>query len=229
MEGIITEETGTGAVATTAEPGSEEEQKLAEEIARLWEVHAQAKTSVKKTKAELKAIRERLSERLYEMKQLLARPGRNGQWSAWLKEHKISRASADRLVQRFAATLPGHESPHEAASSQPIGTAEELARGVWPSFRKVLSTHQAVVEFLGCIAEISGVPHEWREEGLVIFNPVPKAADELPGSASPTDHTCQPSDEAAAMTEEPAVETAAAPPATEQVAGAGDGNSGDVL
>lgn len=49
MENIITEETGTGAVTTTAEPGSEEEQKLAEEIARLWEVHAQASSTLEVT------------------------------------------------------------------------------------------------------------------------------------------------------------------------------------
>ena len=130
MEGVIAVERGTGTFDTVMEPGSEEEQKLAEEIARLWEVHVQAKGVVKKTRDELKAIWERLSERLYEMKQLLARPGRNGQWSAWLKERHISRATADRLVQRFSATLPGFKLPHESIPRPSKEAAEELARGV---------------------------------------------------------------------------------------------------
>ena len=98
MEDIITAERGTelvqaeSSLADSVGP-SEEEQRLADEIGQLWEGHAQAKTTVTKTKEELKAIRELLSERLYELKQLLARPGRCGQWSSWLKERKISRAA----------------------------------------------------------------------------------------------------------------------------------------
>ena len=75
MEDIITAERGTelvqaeSSLADSVGP-SEEEQRLADEIGQLWEVHAQAKTTVTKTKEELNAIRELLSERLYELKQL---------------------------------------------------------------------------------------------------------------------------------------------------------------
>jgi len=182
MQDIILENTDPEVVATAAEMGSEEERMLAEEIARLWEVHVQAKGVVKKTKEELKAIRERLSKRLYEMKLLLSRPGRCGQWSPWLKERHISRATADRLVQRFAATLPGFETPHEAISALPIDAAEELAKGLWPSLKKVLRTNESVIQFIACVADISGVHHEKCPDGLLIFNPVPKVADGLPGS-----------------------------------------------
>ena len=68
MDNIIAQETGTEAVATAAMPESEEERRLVGEIVELWEVHVQAKGVVKKTKEELKSIRERLSERLHQNK-----------------------------------------------------------------------------------------------------------------------------------------------------------------
>src|ERR1039458_8984735 len=145
MEDIITAERGTELVqaesswAVSVGP-SEDEQGLADVITQLWEVHAQAKNTVKKTNEELKAIRQLLSERLYELKQLLARPGRNGQWSAWMKERKITRATADRLVQRYGANLPGNQSTHEANSNPSEDSAEKLAKSVWLRFGKSVVT-----------------------------------------------------------------------------------------
>jgi hypothetical protein len=78
MEDRIAENPGVE-FAPAISPEPEDEQKLADEIRQLWAVHVEAQTVVKKTKTELKAIRQRLGERLYEMKQILARPGRNGQ------------------------------------------------------------------------------------------------------------------------------------------------------
>jgi hypothetical protein len=228
MEDIIAENTGTELVQASSSGAdsvgpSEDEQRLADEIAQLWEVHAQAKNTVKKTKEELKAIRELLSERLYELKQVLARPGRNGQWSAWLKERKISRATADRLVQRYGANLPGFESPHEAISNPSEDTAEKLARVVWSRFRKVLTSEESVIQFIDRIAELSGVGHEQRAEGLVIFKPAPTAAEESPATAPAIDPAPQPSDEVSVITEEPAH----APVQDGQAAAAADASNGD--
>src|ERR1017187_5533945 len=215
MEDIITAERGTELVQAESSQAdsvgpSEEEQRLADEIGQLWEVHAEAKTTVTKTKEELKAIRELLSERLYELKQLLARPGRCGQWSSWLKERKISRATADRLVQRYGANLPGYESPHEAISNSPEDTAVRLAKSVWQRFRNTLATDEAVIQFIGCIAEFAGFGHERRAEGLMILKPALKAAEELPATAPTVDPAPQPSDEVTAIAEEPREEPAAA-------------------
>jgi len=122
--------------------------------------------------------------------------------------------------------------PTGAISEPAKPTAEKLAETVWSSLTKVLTTTELVVEFLGSIAKISGVAHEWRQEGLMIFNPVPKAADGLPGSAiasPPTGPASQPSDEASEITDEPGEETPAAPPAAENVAGIADASDGDAL
>jgi hypothetical protein len=67
---------------------------------------------------------------------------------------------------------------------------------VWQRFGKTLATDECVIRFIGCIAEPSGVGHEQSAEGLVIFKPAPKAATELPESASPGGPVPQLSDEA---------------------------------
>jgi len=64
MEAIITENTPTELIPPAALPEPESEQKLADEIAQLWAVHTDAQTVVKKTKAELQIIRQRLAESL---------------------------------------------------------------------------------------------------------------------------------------------------------------------
>jgi hypothetical protein len=111
------------------------------------------------------------------------------------------------------------------------------------------------VQFIGSIAQIAGVPYEWRNEGLMIFAPVPvpKAADEVPASAPAADPVPQLSDDipatagespasapasdpapqssggTPAAVEEPAAEAAATPLAAEQVAAVADSGSGGVV
>ncbi|MGD0696532.1 MAG: hypothetical protein ABSB82_17060 [Terriglobia bacterium] len=234
MEETIAQERGPELVppsspsADSAGP-PEVEQKPADEIGELWSIHLEAKSVAREAKQALKDVRQRLSERLSEIKPLLARPGRSGQWSAWLKERGISRATADRLVRRHAAALPGNESTHEAISNPPVDSAEKLAKAQWPRFRKILNTDESVIQFLGSIAEISGVAHEWQEEGLMIFRAVPKAADQLSDSDSATDPVPQASDNGSGITEEPIEETAAALPASGLAAAAGDASGVQAL
>jgi len=61
MEGAVMHQAGTEVIPTALLPETEDEQELADEIKQLWAVHADAKTTVKKAKADLKAIRELLS------------------------------------------------------------------------------------------------------------------------------------------------------------------------
>jgi len=84
---------------------TEAERKLATDINDLWSFHVQAQNTVATTRDELKAVRQRLGERLHEMKLLLARPGRNGQWSSFLQQQSIPRSTADRLVAGHERSL----------------------------------------------------------------------------------------------------------------------------
>jgi len=197
--------------------GHEPEQELSAEITRLWSVHNQAEAKGKKTKEELRVIRLDLGRTLLEVRTLVSRPGRGGGFSAYVAAHSIPRATAQELIARYKKTLE----PEKNCLTQPIPktakpTAEDLATTVWPSLKKDLTTGEAVVQFIACIAKLSGVPHGWQNEGLVIFNPVPMAVDRLSGSDSIPDPVSQPSDGGGdANTVEAVAETSV----VEQVAG----------
>ena len=192
--------------AATAEPETREqptttqpddaviETQLAQEISSLWSDNLRLSADRKTTAKELRQVRAKLAERLHAMKSLLARPGRGGEWRGWLRERRIPRSTADRLVARYAETLgSGNDGnvPSGAIPELAMPSAEKLAAAVWSSsLKKVLVTGESVVQFIGSIAQISGVPHEWRPEGLMIFNPVPKAADGLTGTGVSAEAAC---------------------------------------
>ena len=215
-----------------AQPGTTQpddtaiETQLAEEINTLWSDHVRLSADRKATSKELRQIRASLAERLSGMKSLLSRPGRVGQWRGWLRQQGIPRSTADRLVSRHAETLVGDNGnvPTGAISEPGEADAEKLARNVWLRFGKLLTTHESILRFIGCIVTASGVAHEQREEGLVIFNLVGKPADDLPGSVSVAQPVPQPSVEASAITKEPGEETPA-----EQPVAVADASSGEVM
>ena len=213
---------------TTVADDSATESQLNKQITTLWSDHVRLSSDRKTTVKQLRQIRANLAECLHEMKSILSRPGRLGQWRGWLKQQqRIPRSTADRLVARHAETI-GIENGNvlsETSSEPAEQTAERLARGVWLRLRKVLTADESIVGFIGCIAELSGIRHEWRQEGLVIFKPGSKAEEELPGSTSATG-TVQSPDEVPAITDQPGEESATVLPMIEQAAAGADAGVG---
>ena len=78
---------------------------LTDQIVQLWQIHRDYQTTIKHQTQDLRVLRTELGKYLAEMKEMLAKPGRSGQWSSWLKERKIPRATADRLVTNFERSL----------------------------------------------------------------------------------------------------------------------------
>jgi hypothetical protein len=106
------------------------ETTLAGEIGELWSKHVRADNTLKHTNEELKLIRQVLSKKLHEMKQLLAQPGRNGKWAPFLNQHNIARATADRYVKDYEKLLnppvPAPEPPidvHQPATESSADNA----------------------------------------------------------------------------------------------------------
>jgi hypothetical protein len=190
------------------------ESQLTKQINSLWTEHTRLSTDRRVTSKELRQIRVVLAERLATMKSLLSRPGRGGLWRSWLRKRGIPRSTADGLVARYAETTSADDGnvPGRAISESDVAVAEKLASVAWSRYRKVLVSDEVVIDFVRRIAELAGVPHEWRAEGLVIFKPAPTAAEELPATAPAIDPAPQPSDEVPAIAKEPRDETAAAPP-----------------
>ena len=207
MEDVIISESGTQPVqelASGAVPDvpSGDRQRLADEIRHLWAAHVEAKAAAKRVKAELKEIRRRLAGPLAEMKGLLARPGRNGVWSSFLRSEGISRATAERLARK------GGESD---------GTRAEVMPTACPS----------PGEPSGDSVSLSFVTGDGAAE---VAGPAPQAPEG--GGANPADAPAvdldpQPPDAvSAAATQEAQVEIAATPAEAGQAAKAADGVSG---
>lgn len=215
-----------------AQDGHEAEEKLSAESLTLWSAHNLAQAAAKQSKEELQAIRLELGRRLSEVKERVSRPGRGGGFSAYVSAHGIPRATAQGLIARYRRSQePQGNSLSDPISGSAKAGAAKLFETVWPRLKKILATDESVIEFVGCIATASGLAHDQREEGLMILNPVSKAADELPGStitSPPTGQAQQNRDAASNITEEPATEAAMPIPATEQVAGHGDDCAGAV-
>jgi hypothetical protein len=227
----ITEQETESQPAPTQPDDAIVESQLTQEINILWVENTRLSADRRTTAMDLRQIRAILAERLHEMKSRLCQPGRGGLWRSWLGERGINRSTADRLCDRHAETLgiENGDAPSEAISNSPDDSAEKLAKSVWQRFRNTLATDESVLQFIDRIAELAGVGHEQRAEGLLIFKPTTRAAEGLPATAPAIDPAPRPSDEIPAITEEPRDETAATPTEVGLAVAAAETNSGDVV
>lgn len=131
------------------ETTTETDDELGEAITSLWAAHLHAKNAARATRNELRDIRAKLGEQLHEMKKMLACPGRDGKWSAFLRAHEIPRATADRLVLCHTRLLsPDLNRPSEA-NAEPAGEdVQKLFAAVWPKLRRTLRSRQSLQLFV---------------------------------------------------------------------------------
>jgi hypothetical protein len=159
--------------AISPEASSEAEQALTTAISELWSVHVQAQSIVRKTKEELKIVRDNLASRLYEMKLLLARPGRAGQWTSFLSERGIPRTSADRLVIAHEKSIGQDGNGTDGAIKELTNEEiDQAAKSVWARVGKKLGTHQAKYRFFSKLIIESGAPFEEFDDGVLLLLPV---------------------------------------------------------
>ena len=149
-EAADTESLAPEYVVTDFPPATtDSENDLGESIASLWFAHGNAKSAARATKEELRILRTKLGEQLHEMKKMLVRPGRDGQWSGFLREHNIPRASADRLVERHLRSLNTDANLLTEPVSEPTEEAvQKLFASVWPKLRRTLRSRQSVDLFI---------------------------------------------------------------------------------
>lgn len=160
-----------------------DEADLTAKISELWRLHADYAASMRSQSQNLRSLRAELGKKLAEMKLVLARPGRNGQWTGWLREHKIPRATADRLVLQHERSLHPESSCVSEAISEP--TEEEIQTlfdKLAPKLRKALPTSASLYRFLDLMTSaFDGVEREVTDKGIVIVNP----ANQITQSAVP--------------------------------------------
>jgi hypothetical protein len=168
--------------APQAESPSEDESVLTDQIVQLWQVHCDYQSSIKHKTQEFRSLRAELGKQLAEMKHMLVKPGRNGQWSSFLKEHHIPRATADRLVQKYERSLHQHANCLSEAISEP--TEEEIQKLFFKVFRKlrrVLRTPSSLYRFVDLLTlSCDAMGRRVTEEGILVVKPSQMFGGELP-------------------------------------------------
>jgi hypothetical protein len=103
-------------------------EQLENEITSQWAIREFYRNFIDLQEAEVLKIDAILGELFFELKQKLSQPGRNGAWSAFLKQHNIMKNTADRLALDYTE-LHGlaDELPHRFALEPPDS---ELVPGV---------------------------------------------------------------------------------------------------
>jgi hypothetical protein len=129
------------------------ENKLHSEILSLWVTHQVGKAVARKSNEELRTLRLDLGKKLYEMKSILARNGRGGGWTPYLRANGFARATADRLAHMHETSLePETKCLAEAIPETTAEDVRRLVRSLLPRLRKVLTTPSWVEWFLVEIA-----------------------------------------------------------------------------
>ena len=156
-----------------ADDPSQDEGVLTSKIGQLWQMHGEYQKSIKHETEQLRALRNELGKLFHQIKELLARPGRNGQWSAWLKEREIPRATADRLALRYERSLHPHANCLTESISEP--TEEEIQKvffKVLPKLRRVLRTPQGLYRFVDLLTlAFDGAGRRVTEDGILLTKP----------------------------------------------------------
>lgn len=161
------------------EAPAQDETALTAEITELWQIHNDFKTSLRQQSQSLHSLRAELGKKLAEMKQILARPGCSGKWSSWLKDHKIARSTADRLVAKHERSLNPDPNCLTGSISEPTEAEIKcLLDKVAPKLRRVLRTPQSVYRFVGLLTSSLALDHKESEQGFIVLKPPSTAAVE---------------------------------------------------
>jgi hypothetical protein len=146
------------------------ENQLKEEVTSLWSEHVRVSGAKKATTAELRQLRTKLAEKLYNMKQVLSRIGRGGQWRGWLGEVRIPRSTADRLVERHAESLGVSAANVPTESISPQEEVGRLVQSLLPRLRR-LSSPTKLYQFVCVLAEQLGLTCTTTEGGILLTRP----------------------------------------------------------
>ena len=179
-----------------------EDEYIAGEIVNRWFHREQSRRLRDSHEREMLEFDTALAELLFRQKQMLCRLGRNGQWSRWLKQQRISRSTADRLVAQYAASYDlADELPHREFAEPLEGNVCLAAHRTHKRLKNMLSTPRSRVTFLRCAASLFGLGVELNADGsvLLLLSPSPnqkELSDRVPnviqvqddGSVVPVDY-----------------------------------------
>lgn len=122
-----------------------------------------------------------LSGLLYEQKKKLSRAGRNGAWSGWLRQNKIPRATADRLVLEHVEFFGlQHELSKRERFEPAAWKISRAAFEVGERHERMLKASDSKMTFLTCLADRLGVTVDYNGDGSYrLSTPQPEKPEEI--------------------------------------------------
>jgi hypothetical protein len=158
-------------------PGNDD--YLAGEIIFQWFNRKSLQREMSGQQAELSRMDGVLSGLLYEQKKRLSRLGRNGGWSKWLSQHKIPRATADRLVLEHVEFFGlQHELPHRERVEPLQANVCLAACRTSEKFEQMLKSPKSRMVFLRCLADRFGLGVDLELDGSVRLSLSPPISEE---------------------------------------------------
>jgi len=179
-----------------------DDQFVAGEIVNRWFHREQSRHLMDLHEREMLEFDAPLAELLFRRKQTLCRYGRGGQWSLWLRQQRISRSTADRLVAQYAESHGLADELRHREIVEPLRpTIYVYANRAFKRVKKMLTTPSSRMKFLYCLADLFGLQVELRGEDSVLISLSPPSdekefSDRVPnviqvlddGSVAPVDY-----------------------------------------
>ena len=152
---------------------------VAGEIVNRWFHREQSRRLMNLHETEMLEFDAVLAELLFRKKQMLCRLGRNGQWSSWLRQQRIQRSTADRLVAQYAESHGLTEDLRHREIAEPLeGNVCSAARRACKRLKNMLSTPRSRLMFLTCLADSFGLGVDFNEDGSVRLSLSPPVSEE---------------------------------------------------
>jgi len=154
---------------------------LSGEILSHWHNRKSFQREMNGLQAEVSRIDGVLSGLLYEQKKRLCRLGKNGGWSRWLKQHKIPRATADRLVLEHIEFFGlRDELPKRERFELPSWKISRAAQEVGERHENMLKAPDSKIKFLWCLADRLGVAVDYGVDGSIrLSTPPPDKPEDI--------------------------------------------------
>ncbi len=151
---VLIPETNEPISSIDSEALEEQEPVLVVTIIELWSCSTTRKSNLATSRAELAEVRRELGMRLYAYKSLLSHSGRGGKWAGFLREVKIPRATADRLVEASSPSSAQTVNRLSEAISAPteVDIAQIVSR-LMPRLARQLTTPALVDRFLHALGD----------------------------------------------------------------------------
>jgi len=103
-----------------------------------------------------------LAPLFYRMKQRLSRPGRSGRWHQWLRQNKIERSCADRLVLAYAESIGRRYELSSRGVTEPLeGDISLAAHRACGHVEKRLISQRSRMQFITCLADLLNLSVTW--------------------------------------------------------------------